>query len=112
MRNFKEIEFNMGGIPCFNRMDKTFLDKLDDLRDEYGYPVHLNSSFRTKQYNKEIGGSTASKHMEGIAVDIRCTSSVRRARLVYAALDLGLSVGVAKTFVHVDDRKDQLMFTY
>lgn len=112
MKYFKESEFIMGGKPCFQYMDEVFLELLDALRDEVGFPLKLNSTYRSPEYNKSIGGSKGSKHMEGIAADISCTDSVKRAKLVYTALDLGLTVGVAKTFIHVDNRPSQIMFTY
>jgi hypothetical protein len=48
--------------------------------------------------------------MEGIAADIQCVGSIPRAKLVKHALNLGLTVGVYKNFVHVDDREHQIMF--
>ena len=112
MKYFDESEFVMGSENVYEKMDGTFLARLDDLRDSYGHPITITSSYRSPEYNRNIGGSSKSKHMEGIAVDIAMTDSTLRAKLVYYALQKGLSVGVSRTFVHIDGRDNQIMFTY
>ena len=107
---FDESEFRMGGLIVFDKMDTAFLVKLDTLRGRCGFPFILNSTYRSPEYNTSIGGAPNSKHMEGIAADIQCIGSKERAILVKNALDLGLTVGVYKNFVHVDNRDDQIMF--
>jgi len=112
MRNFKESEFIMGDKPVFKYMNEAFLYKLDLLRDKVGKPLTINSSFRDIEYNKHVGGSKHSMNLTGQAVDLRCSNSFLRVSIVKEALLLGLSVGVSKSFVHVDNRDNQLMFTY
>ena len=109
---FTSSEFTMGGEDVSNMMDEQFLLMLDDLREEVGFSLKINSSYRSPEYNKSIGGSTGSKHMQGIAIDVHCTDSVRRAKVVCAALSMGLTIGVGKTFIHIDNREGQIMFTY
>ena len=110
--HFTEDEFIMGGEHVFSKMNDIFLSRIDELRSNYGKPIKINSSYRSPAYNKSIGGSIGSKHMQGIAIDISCINSTDRAKLVWAALDLGLTVGVGATFVHIDGRPEQIMFTY
>lgn len=98
-------EFMMGEQNVFQFMDATFLKKLDQLRDLVREPLTLNSTYRSPAYNEAIGGSKGSKHMEGIAADISCKDSKLRHKIVMEAASLGLTVGVAKTFVHIDNRK-------
>lgn len=107
---FDESEFRMGGLIVFDKMDTAFLVKLDTLRGRCGFPFILNSTYRSPEYNRSVGGSPNSQHLLGNAADIHCDDSRKRATLVKHALDLGLTVGVYKTFVHVDNRDDQLMF--
>ncbi len=111
----------MGDEIVFDKMDDLFLELLDTLRDEVGFPIKLNSTYRSKEYNEIIQKranknykpySSRSKHLLGIAADLACTDSTKRAKIVYTALDLGLTVGVAKSFIHIDDRDNQIMFTY
>ena len=112
MIHFKESEFTMGGENVFDKMDPKFLILLDELREDYGHPLTITSSYRSATYNASIGGAKHSQHLLGKACDLACTDSTLRAVLVHDALDLGLTVGVGKTFVHVDSRDKQIMFTY
>jgi zinc D-Ala-D-Ala carboxypeptidase len=47
------------------------LDKLQALRDRLGKPLILTSAYRSPEHNRNVGGATRSKHMEGIAFDVR-----------------------------------------
>ena len=50
----------------------TLVDKiLDPLREAYGKPIIVTSGFRCDELNRLIGGSKASQHRTGQAVDIR-----------------------------------------
>ena len=44
---------------------------LQDIREEFGYPIKVNSAFRTKQVNDAVGGVDNSYHLRGRAADIR-----------------------------------------
>lgn len=37
-----------------------------------GFPLHINSAFRSAKLNSAIGGSTHSAHMDGYAADFTC----------------------------------------
>jgi uncharacterized protein YcbK (DUF882 family) len=52
--------------------EKTFelFQRLQLLRDIIG-PIVINSGYRSPEYNKKVGGTEQSKHMEAEAVDIR-----------------------------------------
>jgi len=96
-------------------MDKGFLNLLDNIRSDSGVVMKINSGYRTKSHNEKIGGSPNSSHMKGIAVDVHCTSSVDRKRLIFAALDNGVKrIGVAKTFIHldIDNTKIEAIWVY
>jgi uncharacterized protein YcbK (DUF882 family) len=45
-------------------------DNLQVLRDEIKESIHINSGYRSPNYNKRIGGKPASKHMLAQAADI------------------------------------------
>lgn len=73
------------------------------LRRDTGYSIHINSGYRSPSYNKSIGGAKRSKHMLGLAVDIR--SSVLSAKeLAYHIFNEGIikRIGLAKSYVHID----------
>jgi uncharacterized protein YcbK (DUF882 family) len=112
MKHFKESEFVMGDLSVYDKMNEELLLLLDELRERVDEPLYITSSFRTKEYNDEIHGSSRSQHLHGKAVDLSCNNGVFRAKIVRHALELGLTVGVAKTFVHVDCRDKQIVFTY
>jgi uncharacterized protein YcbK (DUF882 family) len=112
MRYFKENEFVMGDENVFHKMDADLLHRLDLLRELVNEPLSVTSSFRSKEYNKGVGGSKRSQHLTGNAVDLSCNNSTLRGKIVKNALELGLTCGVAKTFVHIDNRDNQIVFTY
>ena len=112
MKYFKEDEFMMGNVKVFSFMDKNLLPVLDKLRDLVGEPLVITSSFRDVDYNKSVGGAKSSFHLTGKAVDLACNNGTLRAKIVSNALKLGLSVGVAKGFVHLDNRGKQIVFSY
>jgi zinc D-Ala-D-Ala carboxypeptidase len=47
------------------------LDKLQALRDKLGRPILLTSAYRSPEHNRTVGGAKNSKHMLGIAFDVR-----------------------------------------
>ena len=42
---------------------------IQELRDWYGKPLNPSSWYRTKAFNKKIGGASNSAHLDGRAVD-------------------------------------------
>lgn len=111
---FKPSEFVMNNKIVFDKMDKEFLSKLDILREELGLPIIITSSFRDEEYNKKIGGAKSSMHLLGRGADIDITRYTGKQRwlLIEIAKDLGLTVGIKRTIIHLDDRKDQTLFGY
>lgn len=112
LKHFQPEEFTMDGKPVFNKMNPDFLVKLDTCRELSGVPFRITSSFRTPEKNRRVGGSPGSMHLKGRAVDIECESGEDRAVIIKTALNLGLSVGVMRTGLHLDDREGQIVFDY
>lgn len=110
LTHFKPEEFKMGSTIVFDKMNKDFLLKLDELRDKCNITLKINSSYRSPEYNRSIGGATGSFHILGRAVDIACNNSITRGIILKNALSMGLSCGVYKTWIHVDDREQQLVY--
>lgn len=52
-------------------IDTEAMGKLQALRTNLGKPLVLTSAYRSPEHNKRVGGAKASKHMEGIAFDVR-----------------------------------------
>lgn len=55
---------------------------LEEIRQQWGKPIVLNSGFRCKALNKAIGGAHQSRHMTAEAVDIRCDSKETARKMV------------------------------
>ena len=89
-----------------NKMEPEFLQKLDRLRGECGFPFVITSGYRHPiEHPIEAAKEVPGTHAQGIAADILVQDSVSRMVLVEKALELGFKgVGIAKTFVHVDTR--------
>jgi uncharacterized protein YcbK (DUF882 family) len=84
-------------------MTATLLSKLNNARHIAGIPFVITSGYRTIAHNALVGGSSTSSHLDGLAVDISCKSSLDRLTMVNALIIAGFKrIGVAKTFVHVD----------
>lgn len=45
--------------------------RMDEIREQYCKPIYINSWYRCKALNTEVGGAENSKHLTGLAVDIR-----------------------------------------
>lgn len=119
---FKLSEFASPDQPdSGDMMDELFIETLDIARDIYGYPMIINSGFRTIDHNqklKEMGYKVAknSSHLLGLAADIHCVDSKKRFLLIEALLDAGFTrIGIGDTFIHVDgdtDKAQCVIWTY
>lgn len=76
---------------------------LDKAREIAGIPFKINSGFRTKEQNKNVGGVEDSAHLSGLAVDIHCPSDGARWKIINSLQKVGFTrIGIAETFVHCD----------
>ena len=99
MKHFNESEFNE-----FDKMDKALLIMLDNLREVYGYPIKLTSSYRSPEHPIEARKTKPGEHAYGAAVDIICVGGEATFKLVEAAIKVGFTrIGISrkKNFVHV-----------
>ena len=91
-----------------NNMDPDFLDRLDALREATGFPFIVTSGYRARHHSAEVHKPEPGTHVRGIAADIRIRGGAQRRKIVEQALLMGFTgIGIAKTFVHVDDRVPQ-----
>jgi zinc D-Ala-D-Ala carboxypeptidase len=99
MKYFEESEFSE-----FDKMDPVLLAMLDDLREEYGYPIKLTSTYRSPDHPIEAKKSKPGEHAHGAAVDIACVGGEATFKLVKAAIEVGFTrIGISRknNFVHV-----------
>lgn len=88
-----------------NRMEAEFLEKLDQLRHECGFPFVITSGYRSATHPQEVKKDKPGTHSQGIAADIKITNGSARYTIIERALELGFTgIGIADTFVHVDTR--------
>lgn len=115
-RYFSEKEMNRCNPPCsLADMDDAFMIGLDNARHEAGIPFVLNSAYRSVQHELFKGRDGTSSHCAGIAVDIRCNTSVTRLKVLRALLAEGFTrIGIAQDFIHVDAdwKKPQCIWLY
>lgn len=120
MTDFKNDDFKYFKLSDFdcqetgeNEMDVQFIKGLDHLREVCKFPFIITSGFRSKTHSIEARKSTPGTHTQGIAADIKVSGGAQRLAIVKHASALGMSVGIAKTFVHVDTRKtEQVCWCY
>jgi uncharacterized protein YcbK (DUF882 family) len=99
MKYFEESEFNE-----FNKMDPKLLEMLDTLRENYGYPIKLTSTYRSPEHPIEAKKAKPGEHTYGAAVDIACIGGEATFKLVKAAIQTGFTrIGISRknNFVHV-----------
>ena len=102
---FKESEFQRCSPSCsLQDMRQDFMDKLDAVREKSGIPLVLNSAYRSVSHEKKMGRAGTSAHTLGCAADIRCNTDGNRFAIIRSAVELGFTrIGVAKTFIHLDN---------
>ena len=118
LKYFKLSEFDSPDAPGSGKnMKKVFLKKIDKARDIAGVSFIITSGFRTPQHNeslKEQGymASFKSSHLKGVAVDIACTNSADREKIIKGLILAGFTrIGISSTFIHCDtdtDKKDAI----
>jgi len=90
---------------------KLLAKELQVLRDYLGVSIHINSGYRSPEYNKKIGGVKNSYHTKGIAADISVKDYTPKqlAKIVKKLRDEGKlqinAIGLYNGFIHVDIRK-------
>jgi uncharacterized protein YcbK (DUF882 family) len=55
---------------------KRILTELQKIREKYGVPITINSGFRCEAWELHQGRSGASRHVQGDAVDFKCSQEV------------------------------------
>ncbi len=79
------------------------LDRLEVFRKVVGVPFTPNSAYRSAVYNKLIGGSPNSMHLQGRAFDVPIKPGMTREQIHAAARQAGFTgFGDYNTFVHID----------
>ena len=118
MKYFNYFEFDSPDIQGSGQlMSKELLEILDEVREDYGKPIHITSGYRTEAHNAKVGGKKESSHLKGLACDVACTTSRDRFELIRLFLEYGITrIGIADTFIHIDiddeDKSPNVIWTY
>lgn len=101
---FSEKEFRRCDPPCsLQDMDADAMALFDRVREDAGIPLVINSAYRSVEWDKKHDRSGNSAHTRGTALDIKCTSSANRFKIIRALLDNYCTrIGIGKTFIHAD----------
>tara|TARA_R110001592_G_scaffold167306_1_gene402712 strand:- start:89 stop:469 length:381 start_codon:yes stop_codon:yes gene_type:complete len=113
-KNFsiEEFDCNDGSkmpINIYHNMVKV-ANQLQVLRNYLGKPIHINSAYRSQEYNAKIGGVKDSQHIMGRAADITVNGFDPIA--VHTTIELLIEkgdmlqggLGLYNSFVHYDIR--------
>ena len=110
--NFKSTEFD---CKCGRKDCKITLIDLDGVacaqrvRDFFGKEIVPTSGYRCAVHNKNVGGVSSSKHLKGLAFDLKCPKGVSLNDFAFACEQAGFK-GVlrydGKGFVHCDMREN------
>ena len=103
--HFTNTDFANCVPPCsINDMNQTTLNKLDAVASFLGRKPVLTSAFRSPAHDIAEGRSGTGAHTAGRAIDIACTTSKDRMKVVEAGLKAGFRrIGIESSFVHLDD---------
>lgn len=79
-------------------LDDALVDILQKIREHFGVSITVNSGHRCKKHNAEVGGSTTSHHMRGMAADIRVKGVAPEEVAKYAE-----SIGIKRIGLYDED---------
>ena len=88
-------------------INRVLVEKLEQVRLEFGRGMRINSGIRCLPHNRKIGSKDTSSHIKCLAADVGCTSMEDRHKLLSIFLKYFKRVGVHKLFIHVDVDPDK-----
>lgn len=109
-KHFTRAEFRCRGTDCCggsNLIADDFVDMLDLLRDDCGFPFPITSGYRCPVHNARVSSTgAAGPHTTGRAADI-AVSRERAYKVLQLALQMGFTgIGVQQRgggrFIHLD----------
>lgn len=108
-KNFRREEFACKCACGLDGISPVLVDTLQRMRDDIGKPIVVNSGVRCAKHNAEVGGEPNSYHLKGMAADIR-VADMKPATVAAVAMRYFRGVGIYRTFVHVDIRRQRTVF--
>ena len=86
-------------------MDKELMAMLDMARGKAGVPFQITCGLRTPEQNSALPEAVQdSAHLTGNGVDLACSDSPTRFKMVKALLDSGFNrIGIYSAHIHADN---------
>ena len=102
----KTFTLNEFECPCCRRviLHSDLLNFLIKLRKIINEPIFINSGYRCKNNNDQVGGTPKSYHTFGMAADIHARNIDIPHLAIYAQQAGFKGIGVYETFLHLDVR--------
>ena len=103
---FEEHEFDSPDLPGSGKnMKLSFIKKLTKARMAADTAFIITSGYRTQAHNSKLPGAVKdSAHTKGLAADIKANNSRVRYMILQGAIRAGFHrIGIADTFIHLDD---------
>lgn len=70
IKHFKQSEFTCKCGCGLNNMNLQVVKIADEVREHFGSPAIVTSGSRCEKHNKEVGGVSNSRHLQGKAIDM------------------------------------------
>ena len=70
-KNFARNEFQCSCGCSAQMVDEMLVQKLQTIRTVYDTPLKITSGYRCVKHNAAVGGAKSSKHLYGIAADVK-----------------------------------------
>ena len=121
-KNFSKEEFDCNDgsempINIYHNMVKV-ANQLQTLRNFLNKPIHINSAYRSEEYNASIGGVSNSQHIMGRAADIvvKGMTPIEVSEVIEGWIKKGDmlqgAIGIYSSFVHYDIRGTKARWDY
>ena len=89
-------------------IDSRVVELVEELRRHLGKPLIITSAYRCPVHNRRIGGVKNSAHVRGYALDVKCTNSEDRERILeFLMVHVVRRIGIHPKFIHFDIDPDK-----
>ncbi|HEX8577106.1 MAG TPA: D-Ala-D-Ala carboxypeptidase family metallohydrolase [Flavobacterium sp.] len=104
LKNFNLLELlTKNKKVSYTKLNLNILLELQSLREKWGSPIGINSSYRSKDYNDKMEGAKASQHLISNALDtFPINGKIKEYQKFIKENKKTGGVGMYKTFVHID----------
>ncbi len=101
-----EIKF-VAGVDK-SKLDRRLINALSVFERALDIDITYTSGYRTLEQELALGGSSTGSHLKGLAMDIACSESIPRYKIIFCAMVAGFKrIGIGKTHVHLDVDPDK-----